>query len=152
MQLYLDAFKKLFDSILGNDFIIFVAAIITFIFVLLTKGFVLAIKKRIDDWKRNKNVKFSKYLLDGTSRFYTLFVTMISIFPLLGMLGTVVGLLGLDLESGDMSNIKNNFFIALTSTAWGIVFSVIFKLIHAFIADDVEEQIEIAKKLSEESE
>ena len=97
-------------------------------------------------------MKFSKYLLDGTSRFYTLFVTMISIFPLLGMLGTVVGLLGLDLESGDMNNIKNNFFIALTSTAWGIVFSVIFKLIHAFIADDVEEQIEIAKKLSEESE
>ena len=27
MQLYLDAFKKLFDSILGNDFIIFVAYI-----------------------------------------------------------------------------------------------------------------------------
>lgn len=56
---------------------------------------------------------------------------MISIFPLLGMLGTVIGLLGLDLASGDMDNIKNNFFIALTSTAWGIIFSVIFKVAHA---------------------
>ena len=79
-----------------------------------------------------------------------LFVTMISIFPLLGMLGTVIGLLGLDLASGDMDNIKNNFFIALTSTAWGIIFSVIFKIAHAWISDDVEEQIEIAKKLAEE--
>ena len=44
MQLYLDAFKKLFDSILGNDFIIFVAAIITFIFVFFRYVFVLVFK------------------------------------------------------------------------------------------------------------
>lgn len=68
------------------------------------------------------------------------------------MLGTVIGLLGLDLASGDMDNIKNNFFIALTSTAWGIIFSVIFKVGHAWIADNVEEQIETAKKLAEKSE
>lgn len=152
MQLYIDAFQKLGVSILSNDFIILIAAMVAFVFMLLTKGFVLAIKKRTNEWKKSKNVKFSKFLLNGASKFYTLFVTMISIFPLLGMLGTVVGLLGLDLASGDMENIKNNFFIALTSTAWGIVFAVLFKLLYALIADDVEEQIEIAKKMSEGTE
>ena len=51
---------------------------------------------------------------------YALFTTMITIFPLLGMFGTVAGLLGLDFD--DLENIKNNFFVALTSTAWGIIF------------------------------
>ena len=73
---------------------------------------------------------------------------MITIFPLLGMLGTVSGLLGLDLANGDMDNIKNNFFIALTSTAWGIVFSVIYKIINALFSSGIEEQIENAKQLS----
>ena len=93
----------------------------------------------------------AKRLYDWARRSYTLFVTFISIFPLLGMFGTVCGLLGLDLSAGDMENIKNNFFMALTSTAWGIIFSVIFKIVHAYYADDIEEQIEIAKKLSEET-
>ena len=66
------------------------------------------------------------------------------------MLGTVVGLLGLDLTSGDMENIKANFFIALTSTAWGIILSVSFKIVNAFISDDVEEKIELAKNMGEE--
>lgn len=150
MGIYVDAFQKLKESILGNDFLILLAGIVAFVFMIVTLVLAKAIKHRTKEWEKNKNVKFSKFLLHGTSRFYTLFVTMISIFPLLGMLGTVVGLLGLDLASGDMDNIKNNFFIALTSTAWGIIFSVIFKIAHAWISDDVEEQIETAKKLAEE--
>ena len=30
-------------------------------------------------------------------------------------------------SSGDMENVKANFFAALTSTAWGIIFSILFK-------------------------
>lgn len=152
MGIYVDAFYKLKDSILSNDFLILLAAIVALGFMLVTIVLSKAIERRTKEWEKNKNVKFSKFLLHGTSKFYTLFVTMISIFPLLGMLGTVVGLLGLDLASGDMDNIKNNFFVALTSTAWGIIFSVIFKIIHAWIADNIEEQIETAKKLAEEIE
>ena len=63
------------------------------------------------------------------------------------MLGTVFGLLGLDLASGDMENIKNNFFIALTSTAWGIIFSVFFKILDAVFLDDIEKQVESAMNL-----
>lgn len=152
MGIYIDAFYKLKESILGNDFLILLAALVALTFMLTTLALANSIKRRTKEWKKNKNAKFSKFLLRGTSRFYTLFVTMISIFPLLGMLGTVIGLLGLDLASGDMNNIKTNFFVALTSTAWGIIFSVIFKVLHAWIADNVEEQIEIAKKLAEEFE
>ena len=107
-----------------------------------------AIKSRINEWEKNRNKPFSKFLVHWLSRFYTLFTTTITIFPLLGMLGTVCGLLGLDLATGDMSNIKNNFFLALTSTAWGIIFSVIFKMMNALISDEVEEQIENAKRLN----
>lgn len=145
MNLYIDAFQKLKESILGNDFLILLAGIMALVFMMVTLVLAKILKNDI-----NKNVEISKNLLYGTSKFYTLFVTMISIFPLLGMLGTVIGLLGLDLASGDMDNIKNNFFIALTSTAWGIIFSVIFKVAHAWIVDNVEEQIATAKKLIEE--
>ena len=152
MRIYGEAFLKLKESILGNDLLILIAGIVALAFMIVTIVLAKAIKIRTKEWKKNKNAKFSKFLLHGTSKFYTLFVTMISIFPLLGILGTVIGLLGLDLASGDMDNIKNNFFIALTSTAWGIIFSVIFKVAHAWIADNVEEQIETAKKLTEEFE
>jgi len=144
--------QKMLESIFGSDIFILFAGIATLVFMISTLLLANAIKRRTKEWGKNKNVQFSKFLLHGTSMFYTLFVTFISIFPLLGMLGTVFGLLGLDLASGDMENIKNNFFIALTSTAWGIIFSIIFKIFHAFISDNVEEQIETAKKLAEEIE
>ena len=74
---------------------------------------------------------------------------MISIVPLLGMFGTVRGLLGMDLAGGDSALIKGNFFGALTSTAWGIVFSVTFKLVHALVRDHIENQIERSRQMYE---
>ena len=121
MSIYADAFHKLRESILGNDFLILLAGIVAFVFMMITLVLAKAIRLRTKEWKKNKNIKFSKFLLHGTSKFYTLFVTMISIFPLLGMLGTVIGLLGLDLASGDMDNIKNNFFIAFANTSVTII-------------------------------
>ena len=150
MSQYIETFGKLKESIMGSDFLILLVAIIDFVLLLLTLWMAKTIKRKANAWRRKKNVEFSGFLLSGVSKFYTLFVTIISLFPLLGMLGTVFGLLGLDLASGDMTNIKNNFFIALTSTAWGIIFSVIFKIIHAMVADEIEEQIETAKALTEE--
>lgn len=74
---------------------------------------------------------------------YTLFITLISIFPLLGMLGTVLALLGLDLSSAEaISSAKNNFFGALTSTAWGIIFAVTFKIVNARLFADTEDLIQ----------
>lgn len=148
--MYAKAIDLLVSSIFSNDILMFIFFIITWFFLIFTIIFRNSVKKRIEDWKMKRNVPFTKFVLNGISRSYTLFTTMITIFPLLGMLGTVCGLLGLDLANGDMDNIKNNFFIALTSTAWGIIFSGFFKIINAFISDSVEEQISNAKKLSED--
>ena len=78
-------------------------------------------------------------------------MTLISFFPLLGMLGTVTALLKLDLTEANDS-VKNNFFDALTSTAWGIVFSLIFKGMNAFIETDIEDITDKADKLISENE
>ena len=80
---------------------------------------------------------------------YTLFITIISLFPLLGMFGTVAALINIGslfaVEGTDMVGLKSEFFLALTSTAWGIVFSVIFKFVNAFFQPYIENQIDKAK-------
>ena len=74
---------------------------------------------------------------------------MITIFPLLGMFGTVRALIKINL-SGEMDSFRQEFFGALTSTAWGIIFAVIFKLINAYFEYRIVSQIEAAEKLQDE--
>ena len=71
-------------------------------------------------------------------KLYGAFTTIISIFPLLGMIGTVVSLLRLDMT--DMSgNVTDNFWVALTSTFWGAVFGVVFKLVDCYLNPLIED-------------
>lgn len=77
---------------------------------------------------------------------YTTFITIISIFPLLGMFGTVMALINLDMTK-EMEALKVNFFSALTSTAWGIIFAIIFKLWNAKWQPYIENQIKKAKEI-----
>lgn len=65
---------------------------------------------------------------DKTNRYYSIFTSIISIFPYLGILGTVFSLIGV---AGDSSfeNMQQNFLIALTSTFWGVVFAIAFKVL-----------------------
>lgn len=63
---------------------------------------------------------------------YSFFSNMTAIFPLLGMLGTVKSLIGV--ASNIAGTEIDQFFGALTSTAWGIIFAVIFKLLDSFIS------------------
>ena len=144
--------EKLLQSISSNDYYLGIAAIITLVLLVLSLIFARAISKRLVMWRANRNVSFSRFLNSSLNISYTLFTTFISLFPLLGLFGTVTALLGLDLSAGDMVNIKNNFFNALTSTAWGIIFSVLFKLVHAPFANYIENQIEDSKKMSDEFE
>ena len=109
-----------------------------------------AVENEIYDWEASSddlyNVDRVDKIFDSYRKInsnYTLFITLISIFPLLGMLGTVIALLGLDMSTADaISNAKNNFFGALTSTAWGIIFAVAFKIINARFFADVEDLIQ----------
>lgn len=79
---------------------------------------------------------------------YTCFTVLISIFPLLGMLGTVVSLISLDL-SGEVASMQENFFHALDTTMWGIIFAVIFKIVNACVQPYIEAQEEKARQLLE---
>ncbi len=73
--------------------------------------------------------------------FYEVFQTGISIFPLLGMFGTVKALLSMDFTN-DLAGAQLRFFDALTSTAWGIIFAVIFKVVNAVLAPFMEPLLE----------
>lgn len=135
-----DTFAKLGESILTTDIYILFFALVTLFAFLFTLWAAGAIKKE------KKNFGRSPYsLYTAISVGYTVFTVFITLFPLFGMLGTVFGLLGLDLATGDMENIKENFFVALTSTAWGIIFSAVFKIVDAFVKTHIEDQIEMSK-------
>ena len=71
-------------------------------------------------------------------KLYGAFVTLVSVFPLLGMIGTVYALLKLDL-TGTGDSITNNFFGALTSTFWGAIFGVGFKIADCFLNPLIED-------------
>ena len=67
---------------------------------------------------------------------YSIFANVTAIFPLLGILGTVVSLLPM---VADMADMQQNFFAALTSTFWGLVFAIIFKLLDGFLSSRLED-------------
>lgn len=71
-----------------------------------------------------------------TGKLYSIFVNLTGIFPLLGILGTVVSLLGL---VADTSDITGNFYGALTSTFWGLVFAIIFKFLDGVVSAKIED-------------
>lgn len=143
---------KLIHGLAGFDAIILVFAALAAGALWLSFRYAKDIEKEIIHWKATGNIEISKYVYNKLNTVYSIFLTLVSIFPLLGLLGTVWSLLGLDLSAGDMTNIKNNFFAALTSTAWGIIFSILFKLIHAPSSNFIENQIEDSRKMFEEYE
>ena len=132
-------------SIISDDFYIF----LFFIIALFTIYKALSVKKEIRDEleKMPDNPDWAKKLRRRLNIYYTSFLTIISVFPLLGMFGTVAALLNLDFSdlggiAGNLDAVKNDFFRALTSTAWGIVFAVGFKLFNSRISFDMEDTLE----------
>ena len=132
------------------NIIIFVFAVATAMVAVMLHQNRQAVDSEIYDWEASSddiyNVDKVDKIFDSYRKInmnYTLFITFISIFPLLGMLGTVLALLGLDMSSADAINdAKNSFFSALTSTAWGIIFAVVYKIINARFFADVEDLIQ----------
>lgn len=132
---------KMIKSIVNQDVYILIFGLITTVFLLLVINCNNEIKK--SESKMIKNPDWAKKLRKKLNFRYSIFTTSITIFPLLGMMGTVAALLTLKFSGvdSDMSDIKNNFFNALTSTAWGIVFSITFKLFNAVIVSNVNDTI-----------
>ena len=119
-------FSVIFMNFWGYDLIIFLAAAFT--------GFVFYSTKKSAD-RLHKKMNLTLYAPDSnawreaeeeitglresdviamrnhTSKLYSLFVNLTGIFPLLGILGTVISLLGL---VSDMQDVTGNFYGALT--------------------------------------
>lgn len=139
--------EVMIDSI-SDNVLIFIALAVAIVFLGSSLFWGTTVSKFFDKSNGNGLKKRTYYWLDIS---YTVFVATISMFPLFGMLGTVVALIGLgnvfQMDGADMNGIKSEFFLALTSTAWGIIFSLVFKFINAIVQPFLENQIDRAKKI-----
>lgn len=98
--------------------------------------------------KHTKSAKklSAKDLLDSREKMnkaYATYSNLTTIFPLLGMLGTVWALIQMVDTIGTTDT--SHFFSALTSTAWGIIIAIIFKVLDTTISykiDDNEKHTE----------
>lgn len=127
------------------------------IFAIITLGCLIAVIREVGKVEEevrlcheDPNKRFAAYLATNLNTGYNFFTTMITIFPLLGMFGTVKALIQINL-GGQLDSFRQEFFTALTSTAWGIIFAVVFKLINAFFEYKIVSQIEAAEKLQDEN-
>ena len=146
----MSVFQVIAQNLLGFDLIIFVAAALNgvcyyfarknanrlyrklhmIVFVPSRRNDPESVSKAIRDIDEEQVVAMRK----RSESLYSVFVNVTSIFPLLGILGTVVSLLPLVSELADM---QTNFFAALTSTFWGLVFAILFKLLDGFLSSRV---------------
>lgn len=151
-------------NIIGFDGMIIVIALVNYFFVFnkvrtevnriyhhfnghdylknLSKDAKEAIKKNTKEPEKLTAGDLLKYR-EKMNRWYAFYTNITTLFPLLGMLGTVVSLIPMVKAIGSEST--GLFFSALTSTFWGIVCAMIFKLLDATISykiDDIEKHME----------
>ncbi len=147
----MNLFSVIFRNLWGFDIIIFLAAILNgFVYYMVRKSSDKLYKKmnhkihvshfrlsrqQTDDQVSSLSIEEVVGMRDEADKFYSLFVNITGIFPLLGILGTVVSLLGL---VSDMENVTGNFYGALTSTFWGLIFAIVFKFLDGMIAPLIE--------------
>lgn len=147
-----DFLSVIFSNFWGYDLIIFIAAIVN--------GFCLAKLIQSAD-KLYDKMHLTVYVPDGSSsreeadkdisvlretdivnmrnntgKLYSVFVNITGIFPLLGILGTVVSLL---MIIDDSTSVLGNFYGALTSTFWGLVFAIGFKFADGIVSARIED-------------
>lgn len=79
-------------------------------------------------------------------------VQLISVFPLMGILGTVAGLM-LQIQSNTAEGMMASLDVALNTTFWGLIFAIVLKFIEAVFPSRVIYDVEVMlddfdKKLS----
>ena len=137
--------EKMFSSIL-EDWYIFFCAFIAAACLVAIRLSNKKVDKSFELWKSENH--YSNFIYKALTLSYSLFVTLITIFPLLGMLGTVKSLLVLNFgDENAILNARSSFFDALTSTAWGIIFAILFKVVNAVICKHTEDNIDKVSEL-----
>ncbi len=148
----MSVYKVIFDNLLGFDLIIFLAALLNAVCYGVTRRYANELYNRLH---RMIFIPSRRYDAEGLAAevsavdeeevlalrkraesLYAVFVNVTAVFPLLGILGTVVSLLPM---VADLSDMQTNFFAALTSTFWGLVFAIAFKLLDGFLSARMED-------------
>ncbi len=145
-------FSVIFMNLLGFDLIIFLLAIVNGILYYFTKQSANELYRKMhltvfvpgsrqsqeearDELSRLRESDVVR-MRDKMGRLYSVFVNLTGIFPLLGILGTVSSLLSL---VQDMSDVQGSFYGALTSTFWGLIFAIVFKVLDGVISSKIED-------------
>ena len=127
------------SNIYGFDGIIFVAALINLFVYFFTVSRARRLYDVLHPTAKAKNSLNEAKVVDmrrSVTSAYAMYINITAIFPLLGILGTVMSLLNM---AQDMSNVQTNFFSALTSTFWGLIFAIFYKLIDSTPAALIED-------------
>ena len=133
-------FGKMMASI-AEDWYIFFCAFLAVVCLFVIRVSNKRVDRSFELWKSENH--YSNFIYRALTLSDSVFITLITIFPLLGMLGTVKSLLVLNFgDENAILSARNSFFDALTSTAWGIIFAIIFKVVNAVIAKHTEDNIE----------
>ena len=148
----MSVFQVIKQNLLGFDLIIFVAAALNLVCYCFACKSANRLDRRLNirvfiPSRRRSPESVSQAIRDideekvlamrkRSESLYAVFVNVTAIFPLLGILGTVVSLLPMVSELTDM---QTNFFAALTSTFWGLVFAILFKLLDGFLSSRMED-------------
>ena len=87
-------------------------------------------------------------LCKNTEQLYSLFVAITSVFALLGILGTVLSLIML--VGGDLTYVtQQSFFTALTTTFWGVLFAIIYRICDARISTKIQNNSDEVTRLKQ---
>ncbi|MBT3347700.1 MAG: hypothetical protein HOM84_06835 [Thiotrichales bacterium] len=80
------------------------------------------------------------YMIESAS---SVMSTLVQVFPLLGILGTILAIAGTAFADGgiDANSLTSAFVLAMDTTILGIGFSVIFMLVESFLAPKIERVI-----------
>lgn len=155
--------QSFFRNFFRYDFIIFVLAVVNGLLFVRTRFSARRLNKLLrpagylaGGWQDYEKISahYRKYLnpdgeqelLDSYRKVagnYTLYENITAVFPLLGILGTVLSLIPLV----NSDNIETNlFFAALTSTLWGIVFAIVYKTLNGLLQAEMlvlEDQVNL---------
>ena len=154
MRILNDLLPPIINNLLGYDLIIILTAVGTlgyFFFVRMHSNIVYDMIHtqgyRPDDVldtgdaapPSKEEIKQTKIKLrkmrETSDKYYAMYTNLAGIFPLLGILGTVISLIPM---VQDMGNMQQNFFVALTSTLWGLVFAIFFRLLDGVLSPRIE--------------
>ena len=125
-------------------------------------------KSRIDEAVSRKNKKWAVNPVDGTvmdeddvdaaitpdtirkyerdfnkdCALHNVFSQLIPIFPLMGILGTVAGLM-LEVNSQDINGMMASMDTALSSTFFGLIFAILLKFVDAIFPSRIIEDVDV---------